>query len=160
VTFARNLSPHIYQEQEALWYLGGQRIIRALGERIPGGIRVTEFLAPARAHVFTYRPTEGDEALYAISGDATMTCGDLCFQAGAGALLFLPSALSHHLEVGSSSHFRYLTWMTPVGFAHDVTKMGIPGEALVLAPPPPSDRAKVQRLADLIRASDLCQEIQ
>jgi mannose-6-phosphate isomerase-like protein (cupin superfamily) len=146
---------HFYQEQESLWYLGGRRIIQALGERMSGGsgVDLVEFVTPARAHVFTYRRTAEDEALYAIQGEATMTCGDQTVPARAGTFMFLPCGISHHLEVAPDGHFHYLRWMTPVGFAHDAIRMGIPGQALVLAPPLGPDEAKVHHLAALLRAA-------
>ena len=157
MTFNSNRSPHLDQERLALWYLGGQSIIQALVERMPAElVDLTEFVAPARAHVFTYRQRAADEAFYAIEGDATMTCGDLTFPVGAGMLMFLPCGISHHLEVGPEGHFHYLTWMTPSGFAHDVTRMGVPGESLLLAPPATPDGAKVQHLAELLRAAGPC----
>jgi mannose-6-phosphate isomerase-like protein (cupin superfamily) len=154
VIFNGNSSPHLYQERETLWYLGGRRIIQALGGQMPGGLGdLTEFVAPARAHVFTYRHTAEDEALYAAEGNATIACDDLTFPVSAGTLLFLPCGISHHLEVGPNEHLHYLTWMTPAGFAHEVTRMGIPGQPLVLTPPACPDGAKVEHLAQLLRAA-------
>ena len=82
-----------------------------------------------------------------------MTCGDLTFPVGAGTFLFLPCGISHHLEVGPNRHFRYLTWMTPAGFAHEVSRIGIPGQPLVLAPPAGPDEKKIQHLTQLLQAT-------
>jgi hypothetical protein len=57
------------------------------------------------------------------------------------------------MEVSTSGPFSYLTWMTSAGFAQDVIKMGNASTALLLAPPRAPSEAKVQRLADLLRAS-------
>jgi mannose-6-phosphate isomerase-like protein (cupin superfamily) len=138
------------KEKEALWYLGGQRIINALGERIEGAFRLTEIVTPAGTFVSAYRLKE-DEAHYVIEGEATISCGGQVFHVSAGTFLFLPCNVPHHMEVSKSGPFRYLTWMTPAGFAHDVTQMGNPNEALLLAPPPTPDSAKIQRLAELLR---------
>jgi mannose-6-phosphate isomerase-like protein (cupin superfamily) len=137
-------------EQEALWYLGGLRIIAALRERIGEALRLTEFAAPARTHAYALRQEE--EALYGLTGEAAVVCRGQVFPLTAGTFLFLPGHVPHQLEVSTSSPFRYLTWLTPTGFAHDVTRMGDPNQALFLAPPLLPDRAKVQRLADLLRA--------
>jgi hypothetical protein len=72
---------------------------------------------------------------------------------GAGTLLFLPCGISHHLEVGPNGHFRYLTWMAPAGLAHEATRMGVPGQTLILAAPISPDRAKVQQLEAALRAA-------
>jgi mannose-6-phosphate isomerase-like protein (cupin superfamily) len=145
-----NSDPSIFMdnEQEALWYLGGQRIINALGERIGGAFRLTEFVTPAGTFVARMHKKE-DEALYVIEGEATIACGGQVFPVSTGTFLFLPCDVPYYMEVSTSSSFRYLTWMTPAGFAHDVTKMGNPNTALLLAPPLAPDQAKVQRLADL-----------
>ena len=52
MTFNSDPSTFLDKEQEALWYLGGQRIINALGERIEGAFRLTEFVTPAGTFVF------------------------------------------------------------------------------------------------------------
>ena len=137
-------------EQEALWYLGGQRIIMALGERIVGASQITELATPAGTHVSALRQEE--EAQYVLAGEATIVCGGQNFPVSAGTFLFLPANIPHQMQVSTSGPFRYLTWLTPAGFAHDVTKMGDPDQALLLAPPPVPDRAKIQHLADLLRA--------
>jgi mannose-6-phosphate isomerase-like protein (cupin superfamily) len=137
-------------EQEALWYLGGQRIIMALGERIVGVLHLTELVTPAGTHVSALRQEE--EAHYVLAGEATVACGGCVFPVRAGTFLFLPGNVPHQIQVSTSGPFQYLTWLTPAGFAHDVTKIGDPDQALLLAPPPVPDRAKIQHLADLLRA--------
>jgi mannose-6-phosphate isomerase-like protein (cupin superfamily) len=139
------------KEQEALWYLSGQRIIKALGERIEKPFLLTEFIIPAGTLIYAHMHKQ-DEAYYILEGEATMYCGGQVLHAGVGTLLFLPCNLPHHMEVSKSAPFRYLTWMTPAGFAHNVTKLGNPNSALLLAPPLPPDTTKVQQLADLLRS--------
>ncbi len=68
-----------------------------------------------------------------------------------GTLLFLPQHVHQHLEVGKSAPFRYLTWMTATGFAHQVLQRGEPGQALVLSPPPFAPQERIQHLALLLR---------
>lgn len=143
-------SDPVGDEQEALWYLGGLRVITALGERKVGALRVTEMVSPARTHMFALRYKE--EAQYVLAGEATVVCGGQVFSVSAGTFLFLPGHVPYQMEVSTSGPFRYLTWLTPAGFAHDVTRMGDPHQALVLAPPPIPDRVKMRRLADLLRA--------
>jgi len=153
MTVNSNPSTFLDKEQEALWYLGGQRIINALGERIEVAFRLTEFVTPAGTFVYAHLHKKEDEAHYVIEGEATISCGEQIFHVSAGTFLFLPCNVPHHLDVSKSGPFRYLTWITPAGFAHDVTKMGNPNTALLLAPPLAPDRAKVQQLADLLRES-------
>lgn len=143
-------SDHTGDEQEALWYLGGLRIITALGERIGGALRLTEFATPAGTNISVLRHEE--EAQYVLAGEATVFCGGQVLPVYAGSFLFLPGRVPYQMDVGQSGPLQYLTWLTPAGFAHDVTKLGDPHQPLLLAPPPVPDRAKIQRLADLLRA--------
>jgi len=139
-------------EQEALWYLGGQRIIVALGEQIAGATRLTEWATPAGTIIFMHRHAQEDEALYVLAGEATVLCGGQRFLVSAGAFLFLPGHVPYQMHIGISGPLSYLAWMTPAGFAQGVVKMGNPDQPLLLAPPPISDSAKVQHLAELLRA--------
>ena len=140
-------------EQEALWYLGGQRIINALGERIAGAFHLTELVTPAGTFISALRGKQEDEAQYVLAGEATVVCGGQTVQVSAGTFLFLPGGMPYQIEVSAASPLKYLTWLTPAGFAHAVTTLGTSNEALVLAPPPAPDRAKLQHLADLLRAT-------
>jgi Cupin domain len=137
-------------EQEALWYLGGLRIITALGERFAGTLRLADSVSPAGTHIYALRQEE--EGQYVLAGEATVVCGGQVFPVRAGTFLFLPGNVPYQMQVSTSGPFRSLTWLTPAGFAHDVTQMGNPDQALLLAPPRAPDRAKMQRLADLLRA--------
>lgn len=87
-----NPSSFLDQEQEALWYLGGQRIIKALGERIRGTICLTEFVTPAGTYISSHLHKKEDDALYVIEGEATIFCEGEVFHASAGTFLFLPCA--------------------------------------------------------------------
>ena len=159
MTFNNDRSTFVDKEQEALWYLGGQRIINALGERFDRAFRLTEFATPAGTFVYAHLHNE-DEAHYVIEGEASISCGGQVFHASAGTFVFLPCNVAHHMEVSKDGPFRYLKWMTPAGFAQDVTKMGEPNKALLLAPPPAPDGAKVQQLADLLRASTVLTSVE
>lgn len=144
-------SARLDQEQEALWYLGGLRIIKALGENRPGGWNFSEEAPPAGTHVFSYAPSPEDSAFYVLEGGVTFVSGSTTVHASAGTFLFLPRNLSYHYEVDRLHAARMLAWRTPLGFSHKVTCMGTPGEALVLPPPRLLDQEKVQQLATLLR---------
>ncbi len=124
------------EEQEALWYLGSLRIIQAIGEQAGHSVHHTEYVLPARTHIYAHRRQNDDEGVYVIEGEATFSCGQKVMSVTAGTLLILPQNVHHHLEVGKSASFRYLTWVTATGFAHNALHMGEPGQALVLSPPP------------------------
>ena len=127
MTFNSDPSTFLDKEQEALWYLGGQRIINALGERIEGAFRLTEFVTPAGTFVSAYRHKE-DEAHYVIEGEATISCGGQVFHVSAGTFLFLPCNIPHHLELT-------LPWLKHRGFFLQparllVARLGVRGEAV------------------------------
>src|SRR5712691_10929113 len=107
-------------EQEALWYLGSLRIIQAIGEQAGRAVHLTEYVLPAGTHIYEHRHRDEDEGVYVAEGEATFSYGEKVMSATAGTLLFLPQNVHHHLEVGKSAPFRYLTWMTATGFAHNV----------------------------------------
>jgi quercetin dioxygenase-like cupin family protein len=138
-------------EQEALWYLGNLRIIQAIGEQAGRAVRFTEYVLPAGTHIYAHRHRDADEGVYVVEGAATFSCGEKVMSVSAGTLLFLPQNVPHHLEVGKSAPFRYLTWMTSTGFAHTTLHIGEPGQALVLSPPPLASQERIQQLAMLLR---------
>ncbi len=138
-------------EQEALWYLGNLRIIQAIEEQAGRAVHLTEYVLPAGTHIYAYRHRDEDEGVYVAEGEATFSCGEKVMSATAGTLLFLPQNVPHHLEVGKSAPFRYLTWMTATGFAHNALHRGEPGQALVLSPPPFASQERIQQLAMLLR---------
>ena len=138
-------------EQEALWYLGTLRIIQAIGEQAGRAVHLTEYVLPAGTHISAHRYRDEDEGVYVAEGEATFSCGEKVMSATAGTLLFLPQNVHQHLEVGKSAPFRYLTWMTATGFAHNVLHIGEPGQALVLSPPPFASQERIQHLALLLR---------
>jgi quercetin dioxygenase-like cupin family protein len=138
-------------EQEALWYLGNLRIIQAIREQAGRAVHLTEYVLPAGTHIYAHRHRDEDEGVYVAEGEATFSCGKKVISATAGTLLFLPQNVHHHLEVGKSAPFRYLTWMTATGFAHNVLHIGEPGQALVLSPPPFASQERIQQLAMLLR---------
>jgi quercetin dioxygenase-like cupin family protein len=143
------------EEQAALWYLGSLRIIQAIGEQAGHTEHRTEYVLPAGTHIYAHRRRDKDEGIYVAEGEATFSCGEKVMCVTAGTLLFLPQNVHHHLEVGKSASFRYLTWVTATGFAHNALHMGEPGQALVLSPPPFTSQERIQQLAILFRNATL-----
>jgi quercetin dioxygenase-like cupin family protein len=138
-------------EQEAFWYLGSLRIIQAIGEQAGYAVHLTEYVLPAGTHIYAHRHRDEDEGVYVAEGEATFSCGEKVISITAGTLLFFPLNVHHHLEVGKSASFRYLTWTTATAFAHTVLHIGEPGQALVLSPPPFAPTERIQQLAILLR---------
>jgi hypothetical protein len=145
------LSASLDQEREALWYLGGLRIIKALGEHRPAGWNVFEEAPPAGTRISLFSPAPEDSAFFVLEGEAIFASGSTKVHATAGTFLFLPRNLSFRYEVGKLHPARMLVWTTPLGFAHEVTQMGAPGRALVLPPPRLPDQEKMWQLAALLR---------
>ena len=146
-------------EQEALWYLGTLRIIQAIGEQAGRAVHLTEYVLPAGTHIYAHRHRDEDEGVYVAEGEATFSCGEKVMSVTAGTLLFLRQNVHHHLEVGKSAPFRYLTWMTATGFAHNTLRIGEPGQALVLSPPPFASQERIQQLAMLLGSAMVSRRI-
>ena len=141
----------LHEEQEALWYLGSQRIIEAIVEQAGHSVHCIEYVLPAGTHIYAHRHKDQDEGVYVIEGEAAYSCGKKNMSVTTGTLLFLPQNVHNHLEVSKSAPLRYLTWVTATGFAHNVLHMGEPGQALVLSPPPFARLELIQQLAILLR---------
>jgi len=139
------------EEQEALWYLGGLRIIQAIREQVGHTVHRTEYVLPAGTHIYAQRHRNDDEGVFVAEGEATFSCGEKVMSVTAGTLLFFPQNVHHHLEVGTSASFRYLTWVMTTGFADSTLHMGEPGQALVLSPPPFTSGERIQQLTILFR---------
>jgi len=146
-------SASLDKEQEALWYLGGLRIIQALGEQPKEDRKIFEYLEPAGTYTFSYAPYREDTAFYVIEGEAVFSSGKTIAHATPGTFLFLPRNVSLRYEVTRSGPARMLTWTTPMGFAHQVMHMGEPGQAFVLLPPSLLEREKIQQFALLLLPS-------
>jgi mannose-6-phosphate isomerase-like protein (cupin superfamily) len=138
-------------EQEALWYLGCLRIIQAIGKLSGRTVYLSEYVVPAGTHIYAHRYRDEDEGIYVAEGEATIACGEKLMSVTAGTLVFLPQNVHQHLAVGKSAPFRYLTWITTTGFAHNALKMGETGQALVLSPPPCASQERIQQLTMLLR---------
>jgi mannose-6-phosphate isomerase-like protein (cupin superfamily) len=146
-------SASLDQEQEALWYLGGLRIIQALTEQSREDRKIFEYLEPTGTCTFSYAPYREDTAFYVIEGEAIFSSGKTIAHATPGTFLFLPRNVSFRYEVTRSGPARILTWTTPMGFAHQVMNMGEPGQAFVLPPPSLLEREKIQQFALLLLPS-------
>ena len=144
-----------WQETETLWYLGGLRIIQALETQMKQIGPILEYLEPTRTATFSYAPVQEDTAFYVIEGEVTFVSGEATMYATPGTFLFLPRPVGFRSVVTSSDPARILTWTTPVGFAQQVTNMGKPGQAFVLAPPSVFESEKVQQLATFLRKTTL-----
>jgi hypothetical protein len=139
------------KEQEALWYLGGLRIIQALGEQTREDRNIFEYLEPAGTSTFSYAPYHEDTAFYVIEGEAIFVSGEATIHATPGTFLFLPRPVGFRSVVTSPGPARILTWTTLMGFAQQVMCMGNPGQAFVLSPPPLFESENVQQLATFLR---------
>jgi len=141
----------ITSEQNSLWYLGALRIIQAIGEQAGRATHLVEYELPAGARLCALRERGEEEGIYVVEGEAIFTCEEQIMYATAGTLMFLPQETHYHFATGKSPSFRYLTWRTAPGLAHQVLRMGKPGQMLVLAPSPVSSPDQVHHLALLLR---------
>jgi mannose-6-phosphate isomerase-like protein (cupin superfamily) len=143
-------SASLDKEQEALWYLGGLRIIQTLGEQPKEDRKIFEYVEPAGTYTFSYAPYQEDTAFCVIEGEVVFSSGRTTLHATPGTFLFLPRNVSYRYEVTESGPTRMLTWTTPMGFAQQVMNMGEPGQAFVLLPPSLLEGEKIQQFALLL----------
>jgi mannose-6-phosphate isomerase-like protein (cupin superfamily) len=137
-------------EQETVWYLGGQRIIAALGEQDGAALRLTEWRTPARTRLFILRQQQEEEAYYVLTGQATIVIGQDAFSISTGAFVFVPSRVPYQLEIDPSGPLHHMKWVAPTGFAHAVTKLGTADHIWHLAPPGVPEPAHLHQLAALL----------
>ncbi len=140
-----------WQEENALWYLGGQRIIQALEMHRQHIGLIFEYQEPTGTITSSYAPSQEDTAFYMIEGKARFVSGETTIHATPGTFLFLPRPLGFHSTVISPNHIRLLRWTTPLGFAQQVMSTGTAGQAFVLSPPPVPEYEKIQEFAALLR---------
>ena len=139
------------QEDETLWYLGGQKIIEGLATHVkPTGL-IFEYVYQAGTYTSSYSPAQEDTAYYIITGEVTFTCGEATMRATPGTFVFLPRPIGFRSIVTSPKPTRILTWTTPLSFAQQMTCMGEQGQPFVLAPPPTFEKQKMQHLTILLR---------
>ncbi len=144
-------SASLDKEQEALWYLGGLRIIKTFGEQINESCKIFEFVEPAGTLTSSYAPYQEDTAFYIVEGEMSFSSGSTNVHATPGTFLFLPRNIHFRSQVTASGPARLLTWITPMGFAHRALNMGVAGQALVLLPPHMLEEEKMQQLTTMLR---------
>ena len=141
----------LHEEQEAFWYLSSLRIIKAIGEQSEHTVQLTEHILPAGTRIYARHHWDEDEGIYVVEGEAIFSCGEGAMNVAPGTLLFYPQNVYHHLEVGKTMSFRYLSWIAATGFVQNVLHIGEPGQTLVLSPPPFTPQERIQQLAELIK---------
>lgn len=139
------------KEQEALWYFGGLRIIKAIEEQIDESCQIFEYVEPAGTLTYSYAPYQEDTAFYIVEGEMSFFSGSMSVHATPGTFLFLPRNVCFRSQVTASGPARLLTWTTPMGFAHRALNMGVAGQPLVLPPPHMPEEEKIQQLTTRLR---------
>jgi hypothetical protein len=141
------------EEYDTVKYLTGVTcFMQALDRERPPADSFFEYVVPANSSIFSCEPREEDAAFFVAEGEAVFTSGETCFLATPGTFLFLPQLVSLGCTVSPSGPVRLFSWATPLGLAARATRLGAPGEALVLSPPPTFASEKRQQLAMLLRA--------
>jgi len=78
------------------------------------------FATPAHVHHLE------DELFYVLGGALQVTCGDRTWEAGAGALVFLPKGRPHQFVVWEGQPARLLQITAPAQFERFVAEVGVP----------------------------------
>lgn len=113
-------------EGQGIWFLGTRMTVKAGGEATAGAFTIIDqecppgFATPAHVHHLE------DELFYVLGGALQVTCGDRTWEAGAGALVFLPKGRPHQFVVGEGQPARLLQIAAPAQFERFVAEVGVP----------------------------------
>ena len=132
-------------DQRAVWFLGVLTTIRIDGASTGGALSVLEHREERGHATPLHRHDIADETFLMLDGTLRVEVDGETYEAGAGALAFLPRKRSHRFIVTSpTAHF--LTLHTPAGFedfAVAAGKSATPGETAPTAGTNPAELAKL-----------------
>jgi len=122
------------QEQQAVWFLGALIHVRVGGGSTGGRLAVLEHTGP-RGYSSPVRVHKADEeTFFILDGSVRVEVGDRAFNAGPGAVAFLPRQIQHAFVV-TSPQARLLTLHTPSGFDDFTLAAGTTAASPFTVPP-------------------------
>ncbi len=116
---------------DAFWWLGSLMINKVEG---PGMSLVDHLVPPGYAPPLHIHHRQ-DEVFMITEGEFTMTCGDETWQAGPGAVIFLPRGIPHRFQASEAGPARTQIITVPGGFCELVAELGEPATELTLPGP-------------------------
>jgi mannose-6-phosphate isomerase-like protein (cupin superfamily) len=134
------------EDGQAIWFAGTLMVLKATGEHTEGRFALLDQRVPGQYAAPLHVHHDEDEAWYLLDGEATFSCGDDRFSAGAGAWVFLPKGVPHAFRVGPTGA-RLLTFSAPARFAAFVQAAGEPAQGHTLPPAGPMDVEQLAAIA-------------
>ncbi len=133
-------------EGDPYHWLGSLTINKVLGRSTLGAMDIVDHRAPAGYAPPLHVHRGQDEVFFVVDGLFTVQWSDQTWQAGPGALAFLPRDLPHGFTVSNDGPGRALVINAPSGFADLIHDLGDPASQLELpgpeVPMPDPERAK------------------
>lgn len=121
-------------ETEAIWFLGTLSLVKASKESTDGQLALVEMLAPPGFGSPLHVHRREDEWFYVIEGALTVWVDGQASEVPAGSFAYGPRDLPHTFVVSSPAPARFLLGAEPSGFEDFVRELGVPANALTLAP--------------------------
>src|SRR6266699_4098308 len=121
-------------EGEALWFNGGQGILKATGDQTGGNFAALELLAPKAFASPLHIHRGEDEFFVVLSGEVRVQHGEAVIEAVAGSIVYGPRDVPHAFHV-DSAEARLLLFFGPAGVEGFFREGGKRARSLGLPPP-------------------------
>lgn len=132
----------------AFWFLNTLTINKVEGRHSDGELNIVDHRVPPGYAPPPHTHRHSHEAFLILEGEFEGFCGDRPWQAGAGAIVFLPRGVPHGFKVSQAGPGRALLVLAPGGGFDDfVAAMGDPADRLDLPEAVPPDPARVTEIA-------------
>ncbi|MCU1668261.1 MAG: Cupin 2 [Blastococcus sp.] len=122
-------------EGQAYWWLGTLTINKVTREATRGALDIVDHRVPAGYAPPRHVHRDQDEVFFVLEGTFAVRCGEQEWQAGPGAVVFLPRQVPHGFTVSQDGPARTLLINAPAGFADVITELGQATGHLVLPGP-------------------------
>lgn len=122
-------------EGDPYHWLGSLTITKLMGAATLGGLDVVDHRVPAGYAPPHHIHRGQDEVFFVLEGLFTVHCGDQSWQAGPGAMAFLPRGVPHGFSVSADGPGRTLLLNAPAGFADVIVELGTSAPQLELPGP-------------------------
>ena len=130
-------------EGRTIGILGDAYRFLITGEESGGQYTILEALVPPGGGPPPHLHHNENETFYVIEGEVTFQIGDDRTTVGAGTFVNLPIGQPHAFKNESERNVRMIMTLSPAGFEHFFTEVGVEFEGEL--PPPPSEE-EIQRL--------------
>jgi quercetin dioxygenase-like cupin family protein len=132
---------------QAFYFLNTLTINKVTSNDTAGRLSIVDHRMPAGFAPPPHVHRASDEAFLVLAGELEGFCGHQAWQAGPGALVFLPYGIPHAFRVSQAGPGRIVVIVAPGGFDQFVAEVGEPATDLQLPDPVPPDPIRLTELA-------------